>query len=166
MPTGFPPVADREARLLILGTMPSVASLEKRQYYGHARNAFWPILFSLWEQPLSDDYEQRCRFALDRHLSLWDVLEGCEREGSADASIAAPRPNDFAAFAREHPHICAVFFNSANAQRFYQKLVTPDPWAALPKIALPSTSPARAMTFDKKKELWRPLRQCWEELTA
>ncbi len=62
MPSGFPPIAAPDARVLILGTMPSEASLQKQQYYGYGRNAFWPILYALWDEPFEEDYEKRCRF--------------------------------------------------------------------------------------------------------
>ena len=62
MPSGFPPIAAPDARVLILGTMPSEASLQKQQYYGYGRNACWPILYALWDEPFEEDYEKRCRF--------------------------------------------------------------------------------------------------------
>ena len=163
MTAGFPPIAGKEARLLILGTMPSVKSQEKRQYYGHPQNAVWPILYALWERPLEADYGRRCRFLLDQDIALWDVLARCCRTGSADTAIREPAANDFTAFAAAHPHIQGVFFNSQNAGKLYERLVKPDPFSALPKITLPSTSPARAMRFEDKLALWRPLRRFWEE---
>lgn len=162
MPEGFPPVADERARVLILGTMPSVRSLEKAEYYGNPNNAFWRILFSLWDRPLPAAYAERTAFVLERRIALWDVLRECERRGSADASIRAPRPNDFAALAARCPRLEAVFFNSRGAARLYERLVRPDPLAALPRTALPSTSPARAMRFEEKRALWLPLRE-WLE---
>lgn len=162
MPESFPPVAAEDARVLILGTMPSVLSLEKAQYYGNPLNAFWRILFSLWDRPLLADYGERIAFVQEKRIALWDVLRECEREGSADASIRKPEPNDFAALAVRCPKLEAVFFNSQGAARLYERLVQPDPLAHLPKTALPSTSPARAMKFEEKRACWFPLRD-WLE---
>ncbi len=34
----FPPIVDENCRVLVLGSMPSVTSLERQQYYGHKQN--------------------------------------------------------------------------------------------------------------------------------
>ena len=44
----FPPIEPDRAAVLILGTMPSVRSLEQMQYYGHPQNQFWKLIFALW----------------------------------------------------------------------------------------------------------------------
>lgn len=163
MLTGFPPIAAFDARVLILGSMPSAASLEKQQYYGHSRNAFWPIIYALWDEPYEEEYTKRCRFLVERNIALWDVLAGCIRTGSADAHIRHPEPNDFAAFAAGHPQIRHLFFNSSNAAAFYNRLVKPDPFSGVGKTTLPSTSPARAMRFEDKRLSWHPVRRFLEE---
>ena len=163
MLTGFPPIAAPDARVLILGTMPSAISLQKEQYYGNGRNAFWPILYALWDEPYEEDYVKRCRFLMERKIALWDVLAGCERPGSADADIHNPKANDFTTFAASHPQIQHLFFNSVNAAVFYDRLVKPDPFSDIKRTTLPSTSPARAMRFVDKVRLWLPVRRCLDK---
>ena len=46
----FPPIINSETEILIVGTMPSVKSLEAQQYYAHPRNAFWKIIAALYHQ--------------------------------------------------------------------------------------------------------------------
>ena len=163
MEIGFPPVMQRDARVLILGTMPSVLSLSTGQYYGNPQNTFWRILFALWDEPLPSSYEERTRFIKSKRIALWDVLQCCERQGSADSAIVQEKPNDFLWLSSKCPELRAVVFNSRNAQNFYKKLVHPDPFAHLDTYVLPSTSPARAMKFERKFELWKPLRDIIEQ---
>lgn len=161
---GFAPIADEKARVLILGTMPSERSLQKQQYYGHPQNTFWRILFSLWDQQAPEDYELRKAFLLKKNIALWDVLMYCDRRGSADTKIQEPVPNNFIELKQRCPHIQALFFNSQNAEHFYKRLIKQDAFSSLQKATLPSTSPARAMTFEKKRALWLPLRKTVDSL--
>lgn len=162
MPTGLTPLGGADARILLLGTMPSVQSLQRQEYYGNPQNAFWKLLYTLWGEAWEPDYAVRTRFITRQKLILWDVLAACERQGSADATITGAVPNDFATFAQSHPDLRAVFFNSMGAAHFYKRLVMPDPLAHLPQITLPSSSPARAMRFDDKLTAWRPLKNAWD----
>ena len=162
MPPGLAPLGTADARLLILGTMPSVQSLQRQQYYGHPQNAFWRLLFALWEEEWSPDYADRVAFVERHRLAVWDVLAACQRQGSADAAITDAVANDFVSFAQQHPQLRAVAFNSVGAARFYDRLVRPDPFAALPKVTLPSSSPARAMKFSEKFAAWQPLKSAWD----
>ena len=63
--SSFLPVARPDARVLILGSMPGIASLEARRYYAHPRNAFWPIMSDLCGFDLALPYEQRLQRAQD-----------------------------------------------------------------------------------------------------
>ncbi len=57
MINSFEPIANKNCKILILGTMPGIQSLEKHEYYGNERNAFWKIIFSLLQQKMSDNID-------------------------------------------------------------------------------------------------------------
>ena len=122
---GFPPVIDDTARLLILGSFPSVLSLETRQYYGNPRNAFWPITGELFGFDASAPYETRLAALQSAGVALWDVLHQCRRAGSADAKIEPKSmvANDFASYSPHYPSIARVCFNGRAAQKLFGRLV-------------------------------------------
>lgn len=157
--SGFPPVAADDARLLILGSMPGVASLSAGRYYAHPRNAFWPILGELLALPPDLSYAGRLQALQAAGIALWDVMAGCERRGSLDADIVAGsvRANDFAAFLAVHREIRRIFFNGAAAEQAFRRHVLGQP--GVPRLALqrlPSTSPAHAgMKVAEKLAAWR-----------
>jgi double-stranded uracil-DNA glycosylase len=164
---GLPPVVNEDSRILILGSMPGVASLEAQQYYGHPRNAFWPLLYSLLDGGApSEAYEQRIRFALSHGVALWDVLSVCEREGSLDSAIREPEAGDFARLFERFPKMKWVFFNGKAASDLYRRHVLPllSQSAGAPTYTvLPSTSPAHTMRFEAKLAAWEPVREAWQE---
>ena len=41
---GLAPLIDGRSRVVILGSFPSVKSLDKQEYYGNPQNHFWPIV--------------------------------------------------------------------------------------------------------------------------
>ncbi|WP_243633325.1 DNA-deoxyinosine glycosylase [Paenibacillus xerothermodurans] len=162
---GLPPVVDRSCTVLVLGSMPGVQSLYKQEYYGNPRNHFWRLLYTLYgaDAEPSDIYEERLEFALRHHVALWDVLASCERKGSLDADIRQPEANDFPAFFQAYPALQRVFFNGQAAERMYRKHVIPvlraqGVGAKLRCATLPSTSPARTISFEAKLAMWRVLR--------
>ena len=159
--SSFPPVADPNARVLILGSMPGAASLAAQRYYAHPRNAFWPILAELCGFAPELAYPERLRELRRAGVALWDVLQSCARAGSLDSDIepASIRVNDFARFFADHPAIAAVFCNGGTAYRLFERRVRPSlrpPHRDLPAAQLPSTSPAHArLDLAGKRELWR-----------
>jgi len=155
----FPPIEDSDARVLILGSMPSVASLRARQYYAHPRNAFWRIMGELFGAGPDVAYEARGRVLKSRRLALWDVLKCCTREGSLDARIddATVVANDFPSFFEGHPRLERVYFNGAKAEQVYRRKVAPlvGDVAEVRYERLPSTSPANAAkSFADKLKAW------------
>jgi hypoxanthine-DNA glycosylase len=152
----FAPVAHRSARVLILGSMPGVASLKARQYYAHPRNAFWPVMGDLLGFDPAMPYAARLAVLSDAGIALWDVLRECHRTGSLDSAIdpASLVANDFATFFAAHPGIVRVGFNGSLAAESFRRHVVPSP--RLDYRRLPSTSPAHAaLSLAQKTEAWR-----------
>lgn len=159
---GFAPLAQADARVLVLGSMPGVASLVAGQYYAHARNAFWPLQAALLGFDAGLPYAARATALLQAGVAVWDVLQSCVREGSLDADIARDSEvaNDFPAFFHAHARIGQVFFNGAAAESAFRRHVLPglpaDMAMRLQFVRLPSTSPANAaLSFERKLALWR-----------
>jgi hypoxanthine-DNA glycosylase len=162
---GFAPIADRRAQVLILGSMPSEASLAAREYYAFRHNQFWRIAGQIAGVAPDAPYAHR-KAALRRcHIALWDVVASCVRSGSLDSAIREDsiRVNDFAAFLAAHPAIRRICFNGRRAESVWRRHVAP----ALPAtpglgyVLLPSTSPAHAgMSYRAKLRIWRSAIPC------
>lgn len=107
----FEPIYNDNSRLLILGTMPSPASLAAGMYYSHPRNSFWPIMRDLTGDDPGKSNESRRAFLLRHGVALWDTLRLCEREGSPDGNIKGEQPNAVAELVAHCAKISAVFLN-------------------------------------------------------
>lgn len=154
---GFPPIIGRNPKVLILGSMPSEASLAQGQYYAHPRNAFWYIMGSLFHFSPEATYVDRGEQLKQNKIALWDVLQECEREGSLDSSIIGDsiKTNDLSGFLLSHPTIRLIAFNGATAEKEYRKNILPGLNKQLQQtlmIRLPSTSPAMA-TLSREQKL-------------
>ncbi|HEY5720453.1 MAG TPA: DNA-deoxyinosine glycosylase [Gammaproteobacteria bacterium] len=158
-------VGDPAARVLLLGSMPGVASLAAQRYYAHPRNAFWPIMGALFAAGPELAYAERLERLRRAGVALWDVVHRCRRSGSLDAAIASEsvEPNDFAALFAACPRIHSVFFNGGTARLLYRRHVLPSATGrvrALALVTLPSTSPAHAaLGFADKLARWRQVAQ-------
>ncbi|MCV7104418.1 DNA-deoxyinosine glycosylase [Mycolicibacterium chitae] len=152
---GFAPLVRPGARVLFLGNAPSVLSLQRQQYYGNPRNAFWPIMAQLCGFDAAAPYEQRAAALMAAGYAVWDVLVFCRRPGSLDSSVERDSmvANDFAAFYASHPTIERVFFTGGAAEANYRRLVSVT--ADVTYTRLPSTSPAHTVAFETKLAAWR-----------
>lgn len=157
----FAPIADAQARVLILGSMPGVESLRAGQYYAHPRNAFWRIMGDLVGASADLSYASRTRRLRKSGIALWDVLAACVRAGSLDAAIdeSSIIANDLVSFLAQHAGITHVYFNGATAERCFRLHVQPALEAdALQLQRLPSTSPAHAArSYVEKLREWRAI---------
>lgn len=150
----FDPVAAPDARVLILGTMPSVESLRQSFYYAHPRNAFWPMLARILSEPEPTSVEEKKALLLRHRIALWDVAQSCVRPGSLDSAIRDALPNDVPGLLKRCPEIQAILFNGATAQNLYRKLIGDVP-AGLRSVRMPSTSPAYTLKFEAKRAAWQ-----------
>jgi hypoxanthine-DNA glycosylase len=156
----FAPIVGESPRILILGSMPGVASLEAVQYYAHPRNAFWPIMGELFAIDASADYARRIAQIGESPVILWDTLKHCYRPGSLDASIArdSVEANDIASLLEEYSEVRVVACNGAASANYFRKLVLPQIQSPIEYLQMPSTSPANAgMNFAQKLDAWRRL---------
>lgn len=148
----FAPIVSQKSTVLILGTMPGNDSLKYAQYYAHPRNAFWKILFEIYNNQYSDDYNSKKELLLKNNLALWDVLASCFRQSSLDTDITLEKPNDIALFLQQYPNIKHIVFNGKAAERYLKKYFK---HLSLSSTIMPSTSPANAISYAKKMLMWK-----------
>lgn len=158
--SSFSPIEGRGARVLILGTLPGAMSLEHQRYYAQPYNAFWRIMGELLGAGPEMPYDRRLRTLIRAGVAVWDVCASAHRPGSLDSSIdfSSVKPNDIAGLLARHPGIQMIAFNGGNAASLFRRLVLrtlPESALAIPRVTLPSTSPAHAArTFAQKHEAW------------
>ncbi len=148
----FEALYDKNSRILILGSFPSVKSREQNFFYGHAQNRFWRVTAKVFDASVPETIQQKREFLLAHGIALWDVIASCDIEGSADSTIKNVTANDL-----EPILSCAdirqIFVNGKTAHRYYQRYT--EPKICRGAICLPSTSPANAAwTFERLVGAW------------
>lgn len=152
----FAPIIDESSRILILGSLPSVQSLNKRQYYGHNMNQFWRILYAIFgDGAVAEAYEDRKRFILSNDLALWDIYESGEREGSMDKDIKNGIPNDVPGLLKQYPNIKRIVIGGNRAKAEFNRHFRELP---VELVYVPSTSPITGRNvkpLEEKILLWK-----------
>ena len=122
MINSFPPIANSETHILIIGSMPSIASLEATEYYAHPKNHFWRLINDFFHEGKEwSSYEEKKNCLSEHHIGLWDALKKCERKGSLDSAICQAVPNDFKTFFKKYPSVQILLFNGISAFKFFKK---------------------------------------------
>ena len=156
--SGLKPFINEGSRILILGSMPSIASLQDGFYYAHPQNRMWKIIAAIAGIDELKTIEERKQAALKLHLAFFDVIESCEREGSLDSNIKAVKPNDINSLLLRYPKIKRVITNGNKAKDLF---LTYNHDCKAEIIHLPSTSPANAVySLDRLKALYLPYLVC------
>lgn len=144
----FDPVFSSCCTVLILGSCPSVRSLQAGQYYAHPQNRFWRVMAAILNENLPNDYQEKQQMLLRHGVGLWDVIASCTREGSSDNAIRNEKHNDVAALVKGSQVKC-IALNGGKAKAAFVPFGTD-------VVFLPSTSPANArMGLKTLTEVWQ-----------
>lgn len=142
---GFEPVYDKNSKILVLGSFPSVVSRSEGFYYGNKRNRFWSVLREYFKSNFADDIQSKKNFLIAEKIALWDVVSTCEINGSLDSDIKNPTPSDLGLIFQK-AEIKAVLCNGKKSFDLYRKNFD----FKVVSYCLPSTSPANVL-FDKSE---------------
>ena len=153
--SSFSPIINKDSKILILGSIPGVKSLEKQEYYGHPQNKFWKIIFELFHEEFTEDYRLKVDILKRHHVALWDVIDSCERKGSLDSEIKNEKTNSVEQILEEFPNIRALFCNGGKSHQILQKMIAGK--SEIPIFKLPSTSPLHTISYERKLEDWRKI---------
>lgn len=138
----FEPVYNKDSKILIVGSLPSVKSRENGFYYGHPQNRFWKVIAGLHHLDVPKSIEEKEEMLLSLQIAIWDVIESCDIIGSSDSSITNVVPMDLTKIL-EHSKIERIYANGKTAAALYKKFSkAADNWEIM---ELPSTSPANAV---------------------
>jgi len=147
------PVFDKDSKVLILGSFPSVRSREEGFFYGHPQNRFWKVTSQIFGEELPVTIDEKKAFLIRNHIALWDVIGSCEIDGSSDSSIRDVTVNDLSVILGT-ADIRAIFLNGKKAEQYYLKYLFPI--LKRDAVCLPSTSPANAAwNLDKLADAWK-----------
>ncbi len=137
----FGPLFEKQSRILILGSFPSVKSREQAFFYGHPQNRFWRVIATIFNSPLPESIEDKKALILGNGLALWDSIASCEITGSSDASIRNAEPNNIGIILSAC-NIERIYCNGRKSYDLYRRYIEPE--TGREAVCLPSTSPANA----------------------
>ena len=137
----FPPLYDKNSKILILGSFPSVKSREQMFFYGHPQNRFWKVVSAVLGAETPVTIEDKRNFLHSNYIALWDVIASCDIIGSSDSSIKNVVANDLTEILN-NADIKQIFVNGKTAEKYYNKYIRDV--IKRDAICLPSTSPANA----------------------
>lgn len=148
----FPPLYDKNSKVLILGSFPSVKSREQMFFYGHPQNRFWKVVSAVIGADTPVTIEEKSNFLHENHIALWDVIASCDIMGSSDSSIKNVVANDLTEIL-ENADIKQIFVNGKTAEKYYNKYICDT--IGRDAVCLPSTSPANAgWSVERLIEAW------------
>lgn len=149
----FKALYDKDSKILILGSFPSVKSREQKFFYGHKQNRFWFVTAKIFECDIPQTVEDKKAFLHKNKIALWDVIGECDITGSSDSSIKNVKANDLSKILKT-ADINKIFVNGKTAFKYYNMYIKDT--IGKDAICLPSTSAANAAwSLDMLVEAWK-----------
>ena len=133
------PFYNKDSKVLILGSFPSVKSREEGFYYAHPQNRFWKVISHVLGENEPKRIDEKKEFLDKYHIALWDVIYKCEIMGASDSTISNVIPNDIKWLIKK-TQIRFIITTGKKAHELYQKYCFDD--VLIQDICLPSTSSA------------------------
>jgi TDG/mug DNA glycosylase family protein len=137
----FYPVFNKDSKILILGSLPSVKSRANGFYYGHPQNRFWKVIAGIYNCKVPNSVEEKKGMLLNNNIAIWDVIQSCDIIGSSDSSIKNVEPADLSIILKQC-NIKRIYANGKTSGKLYRKFSQNVIGRDI--IELPSTSPANA----------------------
>ncbi len=135
---GFEPVFDKNSKVLILGSFPSVKSRQIEFYYGNKQNRFWRTVCGFFGEAALETVSDKIDFLLRRKIALWDIVTECEIVGSRDDTIKNFKVADLKKVLQKSQ----ISFIIINGGKAYDIFLRSYPNLEIPHKKLCSTSPA------------------------
>ena len=152
----FKPIFDKNSKILILGSFPSVVSRKLGFYYANPQNRFWRVLAGILNAPLPTSTDEKINFLLARRIAIYDTAISCEIKGSSDAKMTAVEPANLEPIF-SGARIAQVYANGGKAHEICEKYLKTQILNATGKepVKLPSTSSANAnFSFERLAQEW------------
>ena len=145
---GFAPIFDKNSKVLILGSFPSVKSREIDFYYGNKQNRFWKTVCGFFNEEIPENTEKKREFLFRRQIALWDMVTACEIDGSKDSSVRNEELADLQVVL-SNAKIEKILLNGTLA---YELFVKENAHLLDMAVKMPSTSPANPRF---SADIWR-----------
>ncbi|OUT12210.1 DNA-deoxyinosine glycosylase [Campylobacter concisus] len=152
----FKPIFDKNSKILILGSFPSVVSRRFGFYYANPQNRFWRVLAGILNAPLPTSTDEKINFLLAHRIAIYDAAISCEIKGSSDAKMTAVEPANLEPIF-SGARIAQVYANGGKAHEICEKYLKTQILNATGKepVKLPSTSSANAnFSFERLAQEW------------
>ena len=153
----FKPIFDKNSKILILGSFPSIVSRKFGFYYANPQNRFWRVLAGILSAAVPESTDEKIKFLLSHHIAIYDAAISCEINGSSDSKMSKIVPVNLNPIFKE-ANIRQVYANGGKAYEICEKYLEDEIIKATKNevIKLPSTSPANAkFSLEKLVCEWR-----------